>query len=93
MINLLYRVVRLNSSRTIGRGGNICRLFQREQSLIVDTSPVHIGTSNLAAECRALSGMEEPFPRDSQIHQRLATWHIGDDYCIVGGGIHCRIFS
>jgi len=93
MINLPYGVVRLNSSRTIGGGSNICRLFQREQSLIVDTSPVHIGTSNMAAECRALSGMEEPFPRDSEIHQRLATWHIVDDYCVVGGGTRRRIFA
>jgi len=93
MINLPYGVVRLNSSRTIGRGGNICCLFQREQSLIVDTSPVHIGTSNMAAECRALSGMEEPFPKDSQIHQRLATWYIGDDYCIVGEWKRRRIFA
>ena len=93
MIKLPCGVVRLDSSRPFGRGGNICRLFQREQSLIVDTSPVHIGTSNMAAECRALSGMEEPFPRHSQIHQRLATWHIGDEYCVAGGGIRRRIFA
>ena len=92
MINLHYGVVRLNSGRTIGRGGNLCRAFQREWSLTVDTSSIHVGTSNMAAECGALSRMEEPFPRDSQLHQRLATWHIGDDYCVAEQGTGRRIF-
>jgi len=93
MINLPYGIVRLSSGRTIGRGGNICCLLQREQSLIVDTSPVHISTSNMAAECRALSGMEEPFSRDSPLDQCLTTWHIGDDYCVAKGGTGRRIFA
>ena len=47
MINLPYGVVRLNSGRTIGRGGNICHIFQREQSRASSSTP-HLYISALA---------------------------------------------